>query len=87
MLLLPLREQSFGSGSALSTSMTEPFRVRLMATIHKVQTMQDGGGRITIDFAESEFAEAVKLFARASEAGLLLTVTFEEETVDPRYFG
>ena len=48
--------------------------------------MQDGGGRITIDFAESEFAEAVKLFARASEPGLLLIVAFEEEAADPKYF-
>ena len=66
--------------------MSEPFRVRLLATLYKVQTIVDGGGRITIDFAESEFPEAVKLFARASEAGLLLVTTFEEEPVDPRYF-
>ena len=66
--------------------MTEPFRVRLLVTLYKIQSLVDGGGRITIDFAESEFPEAVKLFARASEPGLLLVTTFEEEPVDPKYF-
>ena len=66
--------------------MADLFQVRMLVTIYKVQTLVDGGGRITIDFAESEFPEAVKLFARASEPGLLLIATFEEDTVDPKYF-
>ena len=68
--------------------MTEPtgFPVRLLAIVHKVQTIADGGGRISLDFGESELSKAFELFKRAGEPGLLLVVTFEEQAVDPRFY-
>lgn len=65
--------------------MNSQFPVRLLATVHKIQTLADGGGRISLDFSEAELAATFPLFARAGEPGLLLRVTFEEQALDPRF--
>jgi hypothetical protein len=50
-----------------------PDAIRFQAQIFKVQTLVDGGIRVTLDMAETEINAAMKLI-QARQAGALLEV-------------
>lgn len=56
------------------------------AQLNKIQSLAAGGFRITLDAPGSENARLALLFAKSSEASLLLNVTIEEVPIDSRYY-
>ena len=64
--------------------MPEPL-AKFSATLYKIQTLAEGGGRIALDFPSSELPKLSKLFQMSGET-LLLTVALTQQTVDPRFY-
>ena len=67
------------------TEEQEPI-AKFTAQLNKIQSLSAGGFRITLDAPGSENARLAMLFAKSSEASLLLNVVIEEVPVDPRYY-
>lgn len=64
--------------------MAEPL-AKFTATLYKIQTLSEGGGRIALDFPSTELPKLSKLFQISGEA-ILLTVVLTQQAVDPRFY-
>ena len=64
--------------------MAEPL-AKFSATLYKIQTLSEGGGRIALDFPSSELPKLSKLFQMSGET-LLLDIVLVQQVIDPRYY-